>query len=189
MVPGALGGRNRTVDEQAPIARLRHHPGPSRRPKDGMADIGILVAGLVGFLAARPAVAPLEKALALRTRFVADAGHELRAPLAVLHTRAQLLARRLPPADRRGCWRILLANSRVLGEIVDEMPVSAQLATDPGAGELIDPADLATDIVTSMNVLGADAGVTLRAVAQSSRTVRGSEAALRRALDRTGGQR
>ena len=71
-----------------------------------MADIGILVAGLVGFLAARPAVAPLEKALALRTRFVADAGHELRAPLAVLHTRAQLLARRLPPADRRGCWRI-----------------------------------------------------------------------------------
>lgn len=154
--------------------------------RDGLlvaGSIGILVAGLVGFLAARRAVAPLEKALTLQRRFVADAGHELRTPLAVLHTRAQLLARRLPPADpARPLADQLLADSRVLGEIVEEMLLSAQLAADPGAGELIDPADLVTDIVTSMNVLAADTGITLRAVAQSSRPVRGSPAALRRAL-------
>ena len=43
----------------------------------------------------RRSIRPLVKALALQRRFVADASHELRAPLTVLHTRAQLVARRL----------------------------------------------------------------------------------------------
>ena len=154
--------------------------------RDGLlvaGSVGILVAGLVGFLAARRAVAPLQKALALQRRFVADAGHELRTPLAVLHTRAQLLARRIPPDDpSRSLADQLLADSRALGEIVEEMLISAQLAADPGTGELLDPAELIADTVTSMSVLAAEAGVTLHAVTQSSRMVLGSRAALRRAL-------
>ena len=140
--------------------------------RDGLlvaGSVGILVAGLVGFLAARRAVAPLEKALALQRRFVADAGHELRTPLAVLHTRAQLLARRIPPDDpSRSLVDQLLADSRALGEIVEEMLISAQLAADPGTGELLDPGELIADTVTSMSVLAADAGVTLTQSAQSS---------------------
>ncbi len=154
--------------------------------RDGLlvaGSIGILVAGLIGFLAARRAVAPLREALALQRRFVADAGHELRTPLAVLHTRAQLLARRLPTTDpARPLADQLLADSRVLGEIVDEMLLSAQLGTDPTTGELLDPDELANDIVTSMSVLAAEAGVTLSVLARSGRLVRGSRAALRRAL-------
>jgi len=154
--------------------------------RDGLlvaGSVGMLIAGLVGFLAARRAVAPLQKALALQRRFVADAGHELRTPLAVLHTRAQLLARRIPPDDpSRSLADQLLADSRTLGEIVEEMLISAQLAANPGTGELLDPGELVADTVTSMSVLAADAGVTLHAVSQHARMVLGSRAALRRAL-------
>ena len=154
--------------------------------RDGLlvaGSVGILVAGLVGFLAARRAVAPLQKALALQRRFVADAGHELRTPLAVLHTRAQLLARRITPDDpSRSLVDQLLADSRALGEIVEEMLISAQLAVDPGAGELLDPGELIADTVTSMSVLAEEGRVTLNADRQSSRMVLGSRAALRRAL-------
>ena len=154
--------------------------------RDGLlvaAAVGVLVAGLVGFLAARRAVRPLEEALELQRRFVADAGHELRTPLAVLHTRAQLLARRLPPADpARQVADQLLADSRVLGDIVEEMLASAQLATRPRISEMIDPAALVVDVVTSMKVLATGAGITLDTSAQGASMVRGSGSALRRAL-------
>ncbi|MEP6563070.1 MAG: histidine kinase dimerization/phospho-acceptor domain-containing protein, partial [Nakamurella sp.] len=155
--------------------------------RDGLlvaGSVGVLVAGLVGFLAARRAVAPLERALALQRRFVADAGHELRTPLAVLHTRAQLLARRIPAdySSLRSLADQLLADSGALGEIVEEMLISAQLAAGPGAGELLDPGDLIVDTVTSMSVLAADAGITLQSVTQNTRIVLGSPTALRRAL-------
>jgi signal transduction histidine kinase len=145
--------------------------------------IGIVIAGLVGFFAARRAVAPLAEALALQRRFVADAGHELRTPLTVLHTRAQLLARRMDPDDpKRGMVDQLLADSRVLGEIVDEMLESAALAADPSRGELLDPGELAAEVVASLNVLAARAGVTLQESTGNLRQVRGSRSALRRAM-------
>ncbi len=145
--------------------------------------VGIVIAGLVGFFSARRAVAPLGEALALQRRFVADAGHELRTPLTVLHTRAQLLARRMSPDDpARPTVDQLLADSRVLGEIVDEMLESAALAADPSRGELLDPAALSAEVVASMGVLATAAGVSLTAESAGNVQVRGSRSALRRAL-------
>lgn len=145
--------------------------------------IGIAIAGLLGFLIARRAVAPLGEALALQRRFVADAGHELRTPLTVLHTRAQLLARRMSATDpSRPMMDQILDDSRVLGEIVDEMLESAALATDPHRGERLNPAEVAAEVEASMQVLAAAAGITLVVVDQSDREIRGSRTALRRAL-------
>lgn len=145
--------------------------------------VGIAIAGLIGFLAARRAVAPLGAALALQRRFVADAGHELRTPLTVLHTRAQLVARRMDPDDpARALVTQLLDDSRVLAEIVDEMLEIAQLTADPSRGEPFDPAVVASGVVASMDVLSQAAGITLTAVGDGGRQVRGSRTALRRAL-------
>ena len=56
---------------------------------------GVLASIAVVVLFTRRSVQPLAQALALQRRFVADASHELRAPLTVLHTRAQMLRRRI----------------------------------------------------------------------------------------------
>lgn len=145
--------------------------------------IGVVIAGVAGFLIARRAVAPLGEALARQRRFVADAGHELRTPLTVMYTRAQLIARRMPPNDPAlPAMRQLLDDSRALGEIVDELLASAQLATDPGRGELIDVRQLLYDVTQSMSVLAEGRGVNLAVTIAADVQVRGTRVALRRAL-------
>lgn len=145
--------------------------------------VGVLIAGAAGLLIARRAVAPLGEALARQRRFVADAGHELRTPLTVLSTRAQLIARRMPPEDpARAAMQQLLADSRVLSEIVDELLASAALSADPGRAELIDVRDLLDEVVASLSVLADGAGVSLVRTVDGDALVRGSRPALRRAL-------
>ena len=60
----------------------------------------------------------------------------------------------------------LLDDSRVLGEIVDEMLESAALAADPSRGEPLDPGALAAEVVASMDVLATAAGVSLTSESQ-----------------------
>ncbi|MFI6071938.1 sensor histidine kinase [Actinoplanes sp. NPDC051343] len=99
--------------------------------------IGLLAAGLTGVIVGHRAVAPLAEALERQRRFVADASHELRTPLAQVHTRAQLLARRAraaAPTDQGDLER-LMGSTRRLGEIVDELLLSARLAADPSGPE------------------------------------------------------
>ena len=89
-----------------------------------LASIGVVV------LFTRRSVRPLAQALALQRRFVADASHELRAPLTVLHTRAQLLANRVSSGDLAAARKdadALVDDTRILGGIVDDLLASATM--------------------------------------------------------------
>ncbi|WP_249713993.1 sensor histidine kinase [Rhizomonospora bruguierae] len=143
--------------------------------------VGLLAAVLTGVLVGRHAVAPLIEALARQRRFVADASHELRTPIAQVHTRAQLLARRGPAS--RDLTR-LVDTTRRLGEIVDELLLSARLAADPDGLPAVEPVDLAalaTDAVAAESDLAAarDQIITLATPGEPV-LVLGIESALRR---------
>jgi signal transduction histidine kinase len=176
-------------------ARWMHHPHDGR--PDGPHDLddtlrtvaivggvlGIVVAGVIGFIIARRAVAPLGDALARQRRFVADAGHELRTPLTVLHTRAQLIARRMRPDDpARSAVDQLLDDSRALSDIVDDLLTSAQLGTATAHHEEFDLVEIARSIVNELGILADRAGITLTASGPEACPVRGSRTALRRAV-------
>ena len=154
--------------------------------------LGILLAALIGWVVARRAARPLGAALALQRRFVADASHELRTPLAVVHTRAQLLRMQTPPDHpRRPELDQLIADTRVLGDVVTDLLTSAQLEHAAPIGEEVDACDLARVVTDSMAVLAADRDVSvlltiLPTASESPQPglylVLGAPTALRRAL-------
>jgi signal transduction histidine kinase len=157
--------------------------------------VGVLGAALLGILLGRRAVRPLGRALELQRRFVADASHELRTPLAVLHTRAQLIQRRLSrdaahdgrrPADEYIDDHVsqLVADTRALGEVVEDLLLSAELQRKPDVGDLVDVGDLAHDLVRSVRPHADERGITLSAEISGDQPllVLGVRSSLRRAL-------
>lgn len=132
----------------------------------GIALIGagaIVFAGLVSLVIARRAVKPLGEALRLQRQFVADAGHELRTPLAVLDARLQVVERRLgagTPVSPEALAE-LRADSRSLIEIVDDLLLAAGGEGTPRSGPPIDAAAVAAEAVDSLRILAAERDVTL----------------------------
>jgi two-component system OmpR family sensor kinase len=117
----------------------------------GVAELaGIVGAAVFGGLLARRAMAPLCEAMERQRRFVADASHELRTPLTRLHTRAQLLVRRadaLSLPDRVITdLRLLVRGSRQLGDVIDDLLLSARLRTMPRPTAPVDLSVLAEEV-------------------------------------------
>ncbi|GLZ61555.1 HAMP domain-containing sensor histidine kinase [Micromonospora sp. NBRC 107095] len=165
---------------------------PLRERQDQL-GIALLVAELAGLagalvaaaLLARRAVAPLATALTLQRRFVADASHELRAPLTVLHTRAQVLARRArtqPAEQLSDQLDQLVADTRTLGEVVEDLLVSAAAEHQPPPDTVVDLVEVTHDVVASMSAYAREREIELRVEATGAALVRGARTALRRAL-------
>ncbi len=147
---------------------------------------GVLLAVAVGAVIARRAIAPLGEAFARQQRFVADASHELRTPLTQLHTRAQLLERGLadggdPQLLRADAGR-LVAGTRHLGEIVQDLLLAAQLRAGPVDAGPVDLAELAREAVDAERVRADARGVRLRVEGDAPAPVRGVATPLRRVL-------
>jgi signal transduction histidine kinase len=129
---------------------------------------GLFAAVASGMILGRRAVAPLAEALARQRRFVAEVSHELRTPIAQVHTRAQVLARRAGnagvPAGYRTELDRLIGATRRLGEVVDDLLLSARLAAVPDGrptADLVDLAALAETAVVAETDRANEQGVTL----------------------------
>lgn len=142
--------------------------------------VGTLSAAMVGLLAARRAVQPVQEALATQRRFVADASHELRTPLTIVHTRAQVLLHRTPADDpRRPLTAQLVDDTRVLGEVVTDLLVSAQLE---GGALVREPVEVLPLLGAVADSFAAVAGTVHLEVTGEAVTVQAAPTALRRAV-------
>jgi signal transduction histidine kinase len=154
----------------------------------GFAELaGILASVAVVVLLTRRSIRPLAQALALQRRFVADASHELRAPLTVLHTRTQMLARHAADGDVHTVRKdadALVADTRVLGDIVDDLLASATMMAGAAPRDVVDMADVAEAVCESAAAHADSLGVAITFTREegSNFVVIGSQAALRRAL-------
>jgi two-component system OmpR family sensor kinase len=159
--------------------------------------VALLLAGAAGAWFGRRALRPLSSALGLQRRFVADAGHELRTPVTLLSTRAQLLRRTLRRAaeerqDSGGSGATtsaaaladldgIVADSARLGEILEELLLAADpLSVQPR--ERVDLTDTLVSVVAAAAAAAQERGVVLSGPGPGRVVVRGSPAALRRGL-------
>ena len=151
---------------------------------------GIVASIAVVILLTRRSIRPLAEALALQRRFVADASHELRAPLTVLHTRVQLLARRFEGGDAEQTKEqidALASDTRALGEVVEDLLASASMTSGNAPQDRVDLATVVQAASESMSQHAETAGVSLVVEANATApagdfVVLGSASALRRAI-------
>ena len=167
---------------------------PNHTARDQLIDallisgvVGLVLTALVGTWLGRRALGPLSTTLEIQRRFVADASHELRTPVTLLHTRAQLLRRKVrrdgPDPAEPDDLDALVADSGRLADILDEL----LLAADPGverAPQPIELTGLARDVVASAAAHAAERQVALTGPATGAApvAVAGLPVALRRAV-------
>lgn len=151
----------------------------------------ILVAGIIGFfcisvLLARWAVRPVERAWEQQRQFVADASHELKTPLTVILTNAELL--RSEEYDDQSKVRFtdsILTMSQQMRGLVEELLDQARVDNGLSNAEKtrIDYSKLVSDAVLPFEPVYFEAGRELRSAVQPGIVVTGSAAHLRRVVE------
>lgn len=93
----------------------------------GAAFAALVLVAAGGFLLVRESTAPIERSILFMRRFMADAAHELRTPITVLRTRAEVaLQQPREAANYVSALQGVEAEARRLGGIVDSLLVLAR---------------------------------------------------------------
>jgi signal transduction histidine kinase len=138
-----------------------------------MTVIGLAGTALVGWIVTRRAMRPIQAAFERERRFVAEASHQLRTPLAVLRSSAEVLEREgRVTREGRPLVRDVIGEADRLARIVDELHALAVLQAAPRqAAELVETVGLARGAVGRARALGRARGI--HVVLDSPATARG----------------
>lgn len=144
----------------------------------------VLVAG-GGFILVRQSTAPIERSVLFIRRFMADAAHELRTPITVLRTHAEVaLQQPRDAANYVASLRGIEAEARRLGGIVDSLLVLAR--ADSGERQIeherffLD--DVAVDAAAAAQLVGRQKGVAVSVEEFEEAPIVGDPALIRQLL-------
>ncbi len=141
---------------------------------------------LLSILLARWAIRPVETAWTQQQQFVADASHELKTPLTVIMTEAELLADPETKEDiRKQCANNILETSRRMRFLTEEMLTLAR--AENAQQELLEAncplSELCEDSILNFEPLFFEKNLELQACIDEGITVKGNEAQLRQLCD------
>lgn len=130
----------------------------------GAALAAIVLVAAGGYFLVQKATAPAERSMAYTRRFMADAAHELRTPIAVLRTRAEVaLQQERSSEDYAAVLRGMEHEAQRLGRVVDDLLMLARADAGERPVErtrfFLD--DIVLDAAQSVRTLAQAAGVTL----------------------------
>lgn len=144
--------------------------------------LGLLPAAGIGAWLGRRAVVPMAGALARQRRFVADAGHELRTPVTLLSTRAQLVRRALRSgADVTSDVDGLVRDADRLAAVLDDLLLAADPREHP-ATEVVDLDTVVGGAVEAIDGEARERAVRITVRSAGPAPVLGSPAGLARAV-------
>jgi signal transduction histidine kinase len=142
----------------------------------------LLLVGAVSVRLVEISVAPVQRTLEEMRRFIADAAHELRTPVAVLRGRAEVaLQRERSPAEYREALEGVAREAERMGMLVDDLLALArtQAGERAVAREPVYLDDVVSDATAALRALAEQRGVRLRVGAFEEARVLGDAALLR----------
>ena len=130
----------------------------------GAALAAIVLVAAGGYFLVRKATEPAERSMAYTRRFMADAAHELRTPIAVLRTKAEVAVQEVrTPESYAATLQGMGREAERLGRVVDDLLTLARVDAGERSVErvrfFLD--DVVLDAALSMRTLAQAAGVTL----------------------------
>ena len=130
----------------------------------GGAALALLLVAAGGWFLAGKSTAPIERTMAQMRQFMADAAHELRTPVAVLRSRAEVaLQRERDPGAYSAALAAVGVEAERIGGIVDDLLTLARADAGerPIVRERVYLDDMALDAVDGVRVLAERRGVEL----------------------------
>lgn len=148
----------------------------------GVAVLAVVLSTLGGYFLLKQAIAPAERSMSYTRRFMADAAHELRTPIAVLRTKAEVALQETRSQEHYAMTlRDVDREARRLGRIVDDLLILAR--ADAGVRPVTKVQffldDIALDAAQSIRTLAQAAHVTLEVTEFVETRVFGDEALIR----------